>query len=315
MSADSHSTALLPGAPLVPTAQGVLAERLSKVLEGLDRPQRALDDAETVHQLRVATRRADAALRLFAPLLPRRRRRKVQKALRRLRRAAGAVRDCDVHLAQAAERRQAIPAALARRLHRHRRQALKRLRKLRRRERRRLKRRVRKLLARLAWRQKAPPPGYAAWCLARCDLLAQRLFTWAEQKSADDDALHQLRIAGKRLRYALELVAPALTGPSVQQMLAALHTLQDRLGRLCDQRAAVMHLTEAEGSASDAATRHAFAAERKAQERRLAAQRRALFRWWTAARQRRLAQLWQKVRDEGVRRVFPARRRRRPPGG
>lgn len=315
MPSDFSRAALPPDAPLVPTARSVLAERLSKVLQWLDQPRRAFEDAETVHQLRVATRRAEAALRLFAPLLPRRRRRQVQKRLRRLRQAAGAVRDCDVHLAQAIQRRPAPPSTLRRTLQRRRQQAYRKLRKLRQRARRRLPRRVRKLLSKLAWRVASPPPTYVRWCLARGDLLARRFFRLAEQKATDDEALHQLRIAGKRLRYALELVAPALSRTAVTKLLAALHALQDRLGRLCDQRAAVTQLTELERSASGSTETRAFAAERKAHQQRLAAERRAWTRWWTRQRQQRFEQLWRQVRDAGESRTKARRPRRGQPGG
>src|SRR5262245_11473393 len=53
-------------------------------------------DPEHVHQLRVATRRADAAMRAFADFLPRRKAKKLRRALKRIRRAAGEARDHDV---------------------------------------------------------------------------------------------------------------------------------------------------------------------------------------------------------------------------
>src|SRR5262245_27990506 len=53
-------------------------------------------DIEHVHRLRVATRRASAALKLYRDLLPRRARRWVKKRLRKIRRAAGDARDFDV---------------------------------------------------------------------------------------------------------------------------------------------------------------------------------------------------------------------------
>src|SRR5262249_25817012 len=55
-------------------------------------------DPEPVHALRVTTRRAGAALDAFADLLPGKAYRKARKALKGLRRAAGAARDADVFL-------------------------------------------------------------------------------------------------------------------------------------------------------------------------------------------------------------------------
>ena len=48
-----------------------------------------LADPETVHRLRVATRRSLAALAAFAPLTSTRKRRRFQRRLRQVRRAAG----------------------------------------------------------------------------------------------------------------------------------------------------------------------------------------------------------------------------------
>src|SRR5207247_11251324 len=56
------------------------------------------EDLEHVHQLRVGTRRARAALDIFAACLPAKALKKVRKQLKRLRRAAGEARDWDVFL-------------------------------------------------------------------------------------------------------------------------------------------------------------------------------------------------------------------------
>src|SRR5438874_6648593 len=55
-------------------------------------------DPEPVHKLRVAARRASAALDTFADLLPGKLYRRTRKAVKRLRRSAGAARDTDVFL-------------------------------------------------------------------------------------------------------------------------------------------------------------------------------------------------------------------------
>src|SRR5262249_46028634 len=55
-------------------------------------------DPEHVHQLRVGTRRAGAALRAFKGCLPRKHRLATRDSLRTIRRAAGDARDWDVFL-------------------------------------------------------------------------------------------------------------------------------------------------------------------------------------------------------------------------
>src|SRR5690349_18746433 len=98
-------TDLTPDMPPVEAARVVLRVRLQPVFEQL--PLAALEadkDIEHVHQLRVATRRAEAALRIFRSCLPGKTWRKARRHLRKVRRAAGAARDWDVFLAELCER-------------------------------------------------------------------------------------------------------------------------------------------------------------------------------------------------------------------
>src|SRR5262245_59535563 len=83
--------------PLSEVARRVIAARLKSVCGWL--PQAANDglhDGESVHQMRVATRRAMVAIDLFEPLLSRRKSNWFRKHLRRIRKAAGPARDLDV---------------------------------------------------------------------------------------------------------------------------------------------------------------------------------------------------------------------------
>ena len=77
-------------------ARRAISARLESVWELLARAADEHPQPEHVHQLRVATRRAMAALRIFEALLPRRRSRKMKKQLKRIRRAAGDARNLDV---------------------------------------------------------------------------------------------------------------------------------------------------------------------------------------------------------------------------
>src|SRR6266852_4391879 len=86
--------------PLVEAAQRVLEVRLGIVRDRLPPAMFEADkDVENVHQLRVATRRAGAALRIFRLCLPEKEFKRIRRRLRRLRRACGAARDWDVFLA------------------------------------------------------------------------------------------------------------------------------------------------------------------------------------------------------------------------
>src|ERR1051326_4559808 len=88
-----------PATPLTDAARRVLAMRLEVVRDHLGLALKEADkDPEHVHQLRVATRRAGAAVEIFALCLPDKVYTTTRKQLRRLRRAAGAARDWDVFL-------------------------------------------------------------------------------------------------------------------------------------------------------------------------------------------------------------------------
>ena len=96
---DGKWLALAPTMPLEDAARRVFEVRLGAVARCLPPAlKQAREDPEHVHQLRVATRRARAALDIFEPCLPDKVNRKLKKHLRKLRRAAGAARDWDVFL-------------------------------------------------------------------------------------------------------------------------------------------------------------------------------------------------------------------------
>jgi CHAD domain-containing protein len=198
------------------------------------------DDPEALHEMRLATRRLRAALRLFADVLPR--------GVRRLRRqvswaaaALGAVRDLDVELAAlaAAELAEADRAALAAvqagvraRRERARRRMLRAL------DSRRWGRAaagVEALLARgpaPTRRARAPVAEVAPATIARCYRKVRRLGDRL-RKHDDAAAYHALRISGKRLRYALE-VHRGLYGKPLVALLGPVVELHQTLGRWHD---------------------------------------------------------------------------------
>ena len=91
--------------PMESAARRVLELRLGAVSERLPAAVfHAADDIEHVHQLRVSTRRAGAAVRIFADCLPSKAYSAIRKTLRKIRRAAGAARDWDVFLEAMSER-------------------------------------------------------------------------------------------------------------------------------------------------------------------------------------------------------------------
>lgn len=235
---------LKAGTPLAEAARRTLRVRLGTVGEFLEcaltKPEH---DSEYVHQLRVGTRRAVAALELFAACVPHGTYRRARKRLRRLRRAAGTARDWDVFLA-------------ARR-----------------------SRAGRGLLSTFALGQRAAaqqtlqaaaeqfPFGFDQFAqelvalidephhtnrqLALRDLakrllsdLAQQFHDALTQTDAGHEQLHRVRIVGKALRYTTEIVGNAFASRLREQVYPAVETLQDILGRVNDARVALRNLEE-----------------------------------------------------------------------
>jgi CHAD domain-containing protein len=192
-------------------------------------------DIKTVHDLRVASRRLQQILAARAAQSPAKQAKKVRRFLRGIRQTLGALRNLDV-LAQMAAEHGASAASEA---------------------------------ARAAWmgitreieKQRADESSRAQQALADYDLTAfiertklvlnqdsadgkidagfqemagARFQAWSDALSAainesTPKELHTLRIAGKRLRYLLELQA-ALSEPKAKALARSLALLQDKLG-------------------------------------------------------------------------------------
>jgi len=209
-------------------------------------------EAEPVHQLRVATRRLRAALRLFEPVLAAGTARRASQELAWLAGSIGAVRDLDVLLMAIASR--------GRRLDPVERDALAPLVTVLR-ERRALAHdglvrtleepRCRRVLARLASlggvRQDVSL-GRIARDLATPHLRAV-LRAGRRLDDASPEAFHRLRVRVKRLRYALETLR-GLGGDRLVRMLRLLERLQDTLGAHQDAVTQIARLRELAETAS-----------------------------------------------------------------
>ena len=214
-------------------------------------PSARAGEIEPVHQLRVATRRLRAALRLFAPLLPARFATAAHRDLAWLARAIGAVRDLDVLSElvrkQAARlepelRRASGPLGVA--LHEQRAQALAALGTA-------LdSKRGRRLLERLAAFAESRAPvgrgvrlGDVAPDLLRPHVRAVVRAGRRLGPDAEPAELHRLRVRTKRLRYALETLR-SLGDRSTRELLGRLERLQDTLGKGQDAVTAIAWLRE-----------------------------------------------------------------------
>jgi CHAD domain-containing protein len=196
---------------------------------------RSPDDPDAVHDLRVAIRRLNQALRVFPQVFGPGHVKKIRRRLKKLMTALGAARNLDVA-------REVLHAAKARpgtRLLHHlrdqRRIAQKHLEV-------RLKSwRKREILR--GWRELAKGAAGASSAPRSLDLAWQELRGLAEEFfAAGNDAarrktayhhLHRCRLLGKRLRYSIEMFLPE-GSPEIQPRLKLLKELQNHLGGLND---------------------------------------------------------------------------------
>lgn len=219
-----------------------LAQEIQGALNG--------DDIEYIHRLRVASRRLRAALNVFAECLPPERFRQWRKQARRTTRALGAARDADVQIAYLDTLAQQIEGS------RHR-AGVDRLRLRLQQARAARQAAVSKTLRRL---QKGdllaemqsellplptdPPPGairmeYESGLYQNAYLFVsyrlQELLAYETHVAHPDRALelHEMRIAAKRLRYTLEIFAPAYNG-ALDRFAESVRALQQSLGDLHD---------------------------------------------------------------------------------
>ncbi len=239
-----------PDTPMGVAGQRILQRHFALMLRN-EAGTREGKDIEALHDMRVATRRMRAALRIFAPFYRRRAQRKLAKALRTAGRALGKVRDWDVFLENArhyqaemsphtdfdvlladwqAQRDIAqvqLRAWLAGNAYAS-------------------------LVAQLESFTQTPPirnlppeiPQHVravvpSLVYARLgNMLAYEPFL----SKADVAQLHALRIAAKRLRYTLEFFSDVL-GEESTAVIKAIKCLQDHLGALNDADVACTRLT------------------------------------------------------------------------
>jgi len=267
------------------------------------------EDAEAVHQLRIWSRRSAAALRLFGEVLPRRTAKWLKRKLKEIRRTAGEARDCDV-LAERIDGGE-LPGLepTAAHLRRRRRRAEKEMAALHKSlvKSGKFERKADKLLEKLARREKqnrgrrkgkGKAPQFGPWCRAQLGPLCDDFLRAAEADLSRDAHLHALRIAGKRLRYALELSPAALPAGVHRRLYDELTDLQDRLGEVCDRIAAVGRLEDWQREAKGQA-RGRLQTSLQHERAQLATGRQRFLRWWSVKRRKSLAAQWRKALGNG----------------
>lgn len=246
--------------PSAPAAELTLEQTTATALARLAAPHlRTMAAAEVavrldrgpqhLHELRVALRRLRGLLRAFRAVFPAAEAEALGSALASLAQRLGALRDLDVLLGELPNALRAVPAALAQPstaaadlLQQHRQQAhAELLAWLRSDERLAAHERLLAAFAAPAGGPLATEPlaTTAPSCLAAAAQRVRRLVKGLPEELPLPQ-LHELRIAGKRLRYLAEALQPVV--PIDDRTLRWLADLQQNLGSVCDHDVAVQRL-------------------------------------------------------------------------
>jgi CHAD domain-containing protein len=217
----------------------VVHKRLDRLVETFD--FESSDDAvEALHDLRVSSRRLRAFVQLFEPLLDPTIAQHVGKPLRRVTRAAGELRDVDVQIAlvtahvprQSTDAGRAALEHLLEGIHWRRDEvkahAQRRLRKVKKKD---LAVGVAAALGEVVARLPASPTELCALTWTLLEPLVENVEQHEKGvgSASSPAALHELRISIKKLRYAMELVAPLL-GADRRALIKRAESLQELLG-------------------------------------------------------------------------------------
>jgi CHAD domain-containing protein len=298
--------------PLSEAARRVLTSRLELVREHLPLVGGSSDgDPEHVHQLRVGTRRADAAMRIFRCCLPTKVYRGARERLRTIRRAAGKARDWDVFLIDLRQRlgrpaqaeRTGLDFLVGYALgHRHAAQVC---------------------LETVEQGTAEPFSAFAAETIAAMrpehkaeptllDLaqtmmpaLLGRLEQTASGDLNDYHRLHRVRIAGKRLRYAMEVLAVCFAPPFKEVVYPQVEEMQEVLGRANDSHVACqrLELLRAQQNACGKTwprVRVGIEGLLHFHEERLVQERETFLAWWAQWKERSVDQMLPELVEAGA---------------
>jgi CHAD domain-containing protein len=202
-------------------------------------------DPEHVHQLRVATRRLGAALSIFRELMPPADHRRLKRVTRQIRRAAGTVRDLDVHrellasrLRAAGTRGLSLDKVCDHGLMQRRANAERRLNHATHSALTVFSAAVARGLAGLNTASRDSQALQALGELARRTLRRRikKLRSARSEQLHNFERLHQVRIAAKRLRYSMEIFAGCYPVAFRSIHYRTVEHIQEELGRINDLR-------------------------------------------------------------------------------
>jgi CHAD domain-containing protein len=164
-------------------------------------------------------------------------------------------------------------------------------------------RRLAQLLQRVGPRRserRSEPKSFGPWAAQRLSPILSQFFEAGQNDLTDLEALHDFRIRGKKLRYAMELTAAAFSARLRNDAYSTFVDLQEKLGVVNDHASAqvcLRHWFENDGAPGGNAYRKDMLDDEQVQ---LDASRTEFMEWWTPQRERRLRELFNKVLGANV---------------
>ncbi len=221
--------------PSSPAEAGLASDSIARGLERVAEQAGAVlrsPGADQVHDLRVAIRRLTRALTAFRSGLPRAAAKEIRRELKELRNAAGEVRDYDVALKILARCRLDGVAPLRAKLSAERSKAARALAgEL---------RRWKSGGGASHWAEQLVPAAPQPDIFGDLEEKMRKFLAHGEAAAAAQASsrqLHRLRIEGKKLRYTIELIEPAMPA-AAGEWLEKLKAIQSSLGDVHDARMA-----------------------------------------------------------------------------
>ncbi|MEX0791913.1 MAG: CHAD domain-containing protein [Pirellulaceae bacterium] len=253
--------------PISKAAKQALDSRFEVVAHYFPQAAKAWkDDVEYVHQLRTASRRFTAATDFFEPVLPPKRSKRLSKLVKKARKSAGDARDLDVYLAKFvispewshAEDHPAVRFAEtslepldSQQLDPQQLQILRNfMKKARKKAQKPIEKawqkakdkdwakQAKQVFKRIRWRGRGSERTFGEIAPELLKPLVERFFTTALTTELSPNSLHQLRIEGKRVRYAMELAAAVFEKSFRKQLYPNFEEVQTALGNINDHASA-----------------------------------------------------------------------------
>jgi CHAD domain-containing protein len=240
-SSNKWGKGLSPSQPTYEVAQCVLKTRLTTVWQWLPlAAEKSDENVEYVHQLRIATRRAVEALRVFSNLIPEKTYQDMRMRLRKIRLAADEARDWDIlanlFLQGVADLGGGIGKKVLEQI-RVRRQGAQQpivtiYKEL---QSEKFPEWIDKLLEDVcSQRHRKAKLKFKGQAQRFLKTVLKKFFKAADADLSNDEALHNLRIRTKKLRYTMEIVAIAFELAFRERLYPRMSLLQDFMGVVND---------------------------------------------------------------------------------